>query len=67
MESIDQKRAQVVQNYVSTKNPALRFVPNYCPEVLKEIDPNTSEAKIDEVLYAWKGKAEFELRKMQRN
>lgn len=63
LESIDQKRAQVVQNYVSTKNPALRFVPNYCPEVLKEIDPNTSEAKIDEVLYAWKGKAEFELRK----
>lgn len=63
LDSIDKKRSEAVQDYVSTKNPALRFVPQYCPEALKEIEPNTSDERIDEVLYSYKGKAEYQLRK----
>lgn len=63
LEKLEQRRAEVVEDYVSNKNPALRFVPHYCPEVINEIDPNTDEARIDEILYAHKGKAEFAIRK----
>ena len=63
LEKLEQRRAEVVEDYVSNKNPALRFVSHYCPEALKEIDPNTDEARIDEVLYSYKGKAEFKIRK----
>jgi hypothetical protein len=63
LEKLEQRRAEVVEDYVSNKNPALRFVSHYCPEALKEIDPNTDEARIDEILYTHKGKAEFAIRK----
>jgi hypothetical protein len=49
-------------NYVEKKNPTLRSVLNYCPEIYDEIDPNSSDEKIDEVLYKYKGKAEFQIR-----
>lgn len=63
LEKLEQRRAEVVEDYVSNKNPALRFVSHYCPEALKEIDPNTDEARIDEILYTYKGKAEFAIRR----
>jgi hypothetical protein len=49
-------------NYVEKKNPTLRSVLQYCPEIYDEIDPNSSDEKIDEVLYKYKGKAEFQIR-----
>jgi len=63
LNALEQKRVNAVQDYVSTKNPALRFVPHYCPEAIKDIDPNTSDEKIDEILYSYKGKAEYAIRK----
>jgi hypothetical protein len=57
------KKEEKVANYVATENPALRAVPIYCPEIYEEIDPNSSEEQIDEVLYRYKGKAEFAIRK----
>ncbi|MBR3921957.1 MAG: sensor histidine kinase [Kiritimatiellae bacterium] len=63
LERLAQRRIEVVDDYVSNRNPALRFVSHYCPEAIEEIDPNTDDARIDEVLYSYKGKAEFKIRK----
>lgn len=63
LDSLQIKRKELVEGYVAEKNPALRAVVKYCPEALEEIDPNSSDAKIDEVLYRHKGKAEFEIRR----
>ena len=59
---IEQKQ-KLVLDYVSNTNPTLRAVPTYCPEIYDEIQPNTSQEKLDEVLYKYKGKAEFEIKK----
>lgn len=56
------RREEMVRRYVATKNPALRAVVKYCPEVLDDLDPNASEERIDEVLYRKKGVAEFRVR-----
>lgn len=63
LDSLQTKRKELVEGYVAQKNPALRAVVKYCPEAFEEIEPNSSEEKIDEVLYRHKGKAEFEIRK----
>lgn len=63
LDALQEKRKQLVEEYVAQKNPALRAVVKYCPQALEEIDPNSSDEKIDEVLYHHKGKAEFEIRK----
>ncbi|PZO40864.1 MAG: hypothetical protein DCF19_11185 [Pseudanabaena frigida] len=56
------RKKEIASNYVEKKNPTLRSVLHYCPEVYDEIDPTSSDAKVDEVLYKYKGKAEFEIR-----
>lgn len=63
LDSLQTKRKELVEGYVAEKNPALRAVVKYCPEALEEIDPNSSDEKIDEVLYRYKGKTEFEIRR----
>lgn len=63
LDSLQAKRKELVEEYVEQKNPALRAVVKYCPQALDDIDPNSSEEKIDEVLYCHKGKAEFEIRR----
>lgn len=58
-----EKKREITHEYVDKKNPALRAVLNYCPEVYDEIDPTSSEEEVDEILYKYKGKAEFQIRK----
>jgi hypothetical protein len=57
------KKHDIVTRYVSHENPALRAVPVYCPEVFDEIEPNSTDERIDEVLYHFKGKTEYQIRK----
>lgn len=64
VEAIKDKKIQIVENYVATINPGLRAVANYCPEVYGDLEPNSSEEKIDEVLYKYKGKTEYALKKI---
>lgn len=63
LKTAKERKMELVANYIATENPALRAVPNYCPEVFDEIEPNSTVEKINEVLYRHKGKAEFEIRK----
>lgn len=56
------RREEMVRHYVAEKNPALRAVVKYCPEVIDSLEPNASDEKIDEVLYQKKGVAEFKIR-----
>ena len=63
LEIINQQKREIIQKYISEVNPALRAVPTYCPEVFDEIEPNTSEEKINEVLYNYKGKTEYQIKK----
>lgn len=64
VDAIKEKKIQIVENYVATINPGLRAVANYCPEVYADLEPNSSEEKIDEVLYKYKGKTEYALKKI---
>lgn len=63
LDIIKQQKHNLIQKYVSEENPTLRAVPTYCPEVFDEIEPNTSEEGINEVLYKYKGKTEYKIRK----
>lgn len=56
------RKREIAADYVEKKNPMLRSVIHYCPEIYDEIDPNSSDEKVDEILYKYKGKAEFEIR-----
>ncbi len=58
----DQKR-NIFSEFV-IKNPMLKHVPNYCPNILDEIEVDSPPDKINEVLYKNKGNAEYEI---QRN
>jgi hypothetical protein len=60
---VNELKRELASNYVTQKNPTLRAVLHYCPEIYDEIEPNTSEEKIDEILYKYKGKAEYQIRK----
>jgi hypothetical protein len=61
--AVNERKKEITVEYVSEKNPALKSVLHYCPEVFDEIEPNTSEEKIDEILYKHKGRAEYQIRK----
>jgi hypothetical protein len=63
LDQLRQRRQEVAEDYVATKNPTLRAVVHYCPEAVEEIDPNASEQTIDEILYRYKGKAEYEIKR----
>ena len=63
LEKLDARRREILEEYVANKNPAMRPVLRMCPDVVKEIDPNTSEEKIEEMLCCYRGKAEYALRK----
>lgn len=67
IESVEQQKAEKVSRFVQNQAPMLRAVVKYCPEVMKEIEVNTSEEKMTQTLYAYKGKAEYELRKSSNN
>jgi hypothetical protein len=58
-----ERKQDLIANYVSNENPGLRSIPHYCPQVYDEIEPSSTPEKINEVLYKYKGKAEFETRK----
>ncbi|HPD11258.1 MAG TPA: hypothetical protein PLN56_09735 [Methanoregulaceae archaeon] len=58
LEALQEKKASRVSTIVSSY-PTLRSVPQYCPEIFDEIEPNSSEEKIYEVLYKHKGTAEY--------
>ena len=66
LDKVKVRREEIVTKYVAEKNPALRAVPTYCPEIYSEIEPNTQEEKLDEILYKYKGKAEYEIRRQSQ-
>jgi hypothetical protein len=49
-------KEKVVADFVKS-NPSLRSIPKYCPEIYDEIQVNSSEDTLTEVLYKYKGKA----------
>jgi hypothetical protein len=62
---LERKRSRTkeyVDRYVATENPALRSVSTYFPQVYDELDPTSSQEKIDEVLHHYKGKTEYSIR-----
>ena len=60
---VEEKKKEIVANHVANINPTLRAIPRHCPEVYHEIEPNSSEAKVNEILYKYKGKTEYEIKK----
>lgn len=62
LEIIDQQKKEIVHRFVSIENPALRAVPTYCPELYDDIEPNSSDEKINEILYKYKGKFEYQIK-----
>jgi len=67
LEIITQQKKDLVQNFVSKQNPALRSVPTYCPEIYNDIDPNSTDEKVNEILYMHKGKAEYQIKEQSQN
>lgn len=63
IESVEKQKAEKVSRFLQDQAPMLRAVVKYCPEVMKEIEVNTTEEKMTQTLYAYKGKAEYEIRK----
>ena len=63
LQAIHDRKIQIAGEYISEKNPSLRSVMHYCPEAIDEIEPNSSEEKIDEVFHKYKGKAEYDIRR----
>lgn len=63
LEAAQKQKTKLVGEYVSVKEPSLRAVPFYCPEIYNEIEPNSSHEKVHEILYKHKGKAELEIQK----
>jgi len=60
---LGERKREIADRYVATKNPTLRAVLHYCPEAINEIEPNSSDEKIDEILYRHKGRAEYEIKR----
>jgi len=56
------KKHDLITEFIN-KNPSLRAVPKYCPEVYDEIQINSTDEKINDVLYYYKGKAELSIKK----
>lgn len=61
--SVETQKAERIAKYTQNESPMLRAVVKYCPEAIKDIELNTSDEKMAQVLYAYKGKAEFEIKK----
>lgn len=61
--SIEQQKKERVARFIQNESPMLRAVVKHCPEALKEIELNTSDEKLNQTLYSYKGKAEFEMKK----
>ncbi len=67
IESIEKQKAERISKFVQDQAPMLRAVVKYCPEALKEIELNTTDEKMTQTLYAYKGKAEYEIRNKSEN
>lgn len=63
IESVETQKADRISKFVQDQSPMLRAVLKYCPEVMKEVELNTSDEKLTQTLYSFKGKAEYEIRK----
>ena len=63
IESVEMQKADRVSKFVQDQSPMLRAVVKYCPEAMKEIELNTSDEKLTQTLYSYKGKAEYEIKK----
>jgi len=63
---IEGQKREKIQKYISQENPALRSVPQYCPEVYDDVEPNSSNEKINEILYKYKGKTEYQIKEQSR-
>ncbi len=57
---VNKIKREKVGDYVKN-NPSLKSIPNYCPEVFDEIDVNTSDEKLNEILFRHKGFAELKI------
>lgn len=62
LDVLRERTKEILEKHIEN-NPALRAVLHYCPEIYEEIDPSTSEERINEILYTYKGRAEFEIKK----
>lgn len=62
IKSIERQKEELVKNYVASESPMLRAVVKHCPEALKDIEPNTSNEQLAQVLYKYKGKAEYSIK-----
>ncbi len=63
IESVEKQKTEKLSKFVQDQAPMLRAVVKYCPEILKEIEVNTSDEKMTQKLYEYKGKAEYQIRK----
>jgi hypothetical protein len=54
LEALAVRKKEIASEYVEQKNPTLRAVLTYCPEIYDEIDPNSSEEQVDEILHKYK-------------
>lgn len=62
LNTIGERKKEKIEKYVAEVNPTLRAVAHYCPEILDEIELNTTEDKLEEILYKHKGKAEHKIK-----
>ena len=61
--SVENQKSERIANYVQNESPMLRAVIKYFPEAAKEIELNTPDEKMAQILYSYKGKAEYEIKK----
>ena len=62
IEALKAQKRIIFSEFVS-KNPMLKHVPTYCPNILDEIEVDSPPEKINEVLYKNKGSAEWEIQR----
>ncbi len=55
------KKEDRISKHISS-NPQLRAVPKYYPEIYNEFDLNSSPEKLNEILYKYKGRVDFDIR-----
>jgi len=63
LESISTRIREKVDKFVAEETPMLRSVVKYYPVVLDHIELNSSDERICEILYSYKGKAEYDIKK----
>jgi len=62
LEIINEQKKENVHRFISQENPSLRAIPIYCPELYEDIEPNSSDEKVNEVLFKYKGKTEYQIK-----